>query len=106
MHCRTIPYLKILPNYNLSYYIGEQYPDSIHSRTIPYLKTLTSLKISRRPYKFDHLKLREPIRIECYVTRVVRQSESSITSTQSSLEDAYWLSAPLGSRLAIAYFDT
>ena len=58
-------------------------------------------------------QLRQPIRIEYYVTRVVSQSESSITSPESSLRHPRALSSGGGpvsalgpSRLAIAYLNT
>ena len=66
---RTIPYLKTLSR-NIPYL-------NTLSRTKPYLNTLTRLHSD-----FDNSS-RQPIRIEYYVTRVVCQSESSITSLGS-----------------------
>ena len=61
----------------------------------------------RQPIRIEHektLQLRQPIRIEYYVTRVVSQSESSITSPESSRLG--WRTLLGSSRLAIAYLNT
>ena len=90
IHCWSIPYLNTLSR-TIPYL-------STLTRTIPYLNTLQSaanqIRVLRNPS-------RQPIRIECYVTRVVSQSESSITSPERSR--LVWRSL-LGSRLESARY--
>ena len=93
------------------------FSEKFHSAEIeptPYLNTMpNTLGFSpkplncRHPIRIEHektLQLREPIRIEYYRTRVVGQSESSITSPESSR--LRWRSLLGSSRLAIAYRNT
>ena len=119
-------------------YWAELHPILIHCRSVAYLNTMSRIhsdfgSSSRQPIRIEHekaLQLRQPIRIEYYVTRVVSQSESSITSlgshsnssitsTESSANQNRVLRHPralglgggpfsaLGSsRLAIAYLNT
>ena len=80
---------------------NESFPHSLtlyiteHTRLVPQIEKLSSANQNRarktlilcQPIKIEHektLQLRQPIRIEYYVTRVVSQSESSITSPESS----------------------
>ena len=77
---RTKPYLNILTR-NMPYL-------NTLSRTIPYLNTLSRTipylnALTRINSDFANSS-RQPIRIEYYVTQVVSQSESSITSPESS----------------------
>ena len=77
---------------SLPLYIAE------HTQLVPKTEKLT------QPIRIEHEKtfqLRQPIRIEYYVTLVVSQSESSITSPQSSR--LRWRSL-LGSRLESARY--
>ena len=105
-HCRTIPYLNTLSR-TIPYL-------NLLSRTIPYINTLIRIipclntlsqkhsdfgSSSRQPIRIEDekaLQLRQTFTIEYYVTRVVSQSESSITSTESS---RLGLKTLLGSRL-------
>ena len=76
---RTIPYLNTLSR-------SIPYLDTLN-RTIPYLNTLSRtipyLKTLSRIHSDFGNSSRHPIRIEYYVTQVVSQSESSITSLGS-----------------------
>ena len=82
--------LHILIHCHLSYYI----------ESVPNLNTLPTRLGSRQNRVLRHPS-RQPIRIEYYVTRVVNQSESSITSPESSRLGVKTL---LGSRLESARY--
>ena len=66
------------------------YPYTLSRLPAPYLNTCTAYlytNTTRQPIRIEHprtLGSRQPIEIEYYVTRVVSQSKSSITSPESS----------------------
>ena len=83
-----------------------------HTQLVPRTEEMSAANQNRapktlilpQPIRIEHgrtLQLRQPIRIECYVTRVVSQTESSITSLESSRLG--WRSF-LGSRLQSARY--
>ena len=83
-----------------------------HTQLVPKTEELSEANLNRarntlllcQPIRIEHektLQLRQPIRIEYYVTRVVSQSESSITSTESCRLRLKFL---LGSRLESARY--
>ena len=89
-------YLNTLPNHTLSLYIAELYPILIHCRALPYLNTLANYTLSynivvgsRQPIKLEHQKLRQPIRIEYYVTgelSATMEVPSGLSARVSSLQ--------------------
>ena len=102
----TVPKMSHSAHY-LSLYIAE------HTQLVPKTKKMSAANqnrprktlILRQPIRIEHetpLQLRQPIKIEYYVTRVVSQSESSITSLESS--QLGW-KTPLGSRLLSARYN-
>ena len=102
----TVPKMSY-STHSLSLYIAE------HTQLVSKTEELSASNQNRagktiilhQPIRIEHekiLQLRQPIRIEYYVTRLVSQSESSITSPESS-----WLGwkNPLGSRLLSARYN-
>ena len=76
-----------------------------------YLNTLNRHDSSRQPIRIEHprtLSSRQPIRIEYYVTRVISETESGITSPESNITSAessrLWVTALLGSRIESARY--
>ena len=101
----TVPKLSQSPN-SLSQNIAK------HTRLVPKTEELSAANqnrarkthIFRQPIRIEHgktLQLCQPIRIEYYVTRVVSESESSITSPESS---RLGLKTFLGSRFDSALY--
>ena len=105
----SAPYLNTLPT-RLGNTLGSRLHILIHCR---FGSQSESSTLGSRQNRTLRQPSRQPIRIEYYVTRVVSQSESSITSPESSLRHPRALgsgwrpfSALGSSRLAIAYLNT
>ena len=111
-----VTYLKTLTRFSALGSISQYIADS--SRQHPRLSAANQNRVTAVVSQSDSNtekthQLRQPIRIEYYVTRVVSQSESSITSPESSLRHPRALGSGGGpfsalgsSRLAIAFLNT
>ena len=131
IHCRFIPYLNTLSR-TIHYLntLSRTIPYLISfNRNIPYLNTLRRTITYLNTFSRTHpvcaqnrknvgsqsesstkrnFQLHQPIRVEYYVTRVVSQSESGITSPESGITSPEssrlgW-KTPLGSRLLLARY--
>ena len=92
----TIPYFDTLPNNTLIEYNSDLYHILTHCQFLPLLSTLPSALGNQSNSSKKNRKVCEPITTECYVGS---QSESSITSPESSLLGLKYL---VGSRLESA----